>query len=721
MKTFLQKLPIFLSLASVVFLFFLFSPTKNASLAVYYDCSSATKQYITETQCDNSGCNESGYYACHQVDIKDYRCCKLCSKQPGSKAPSQCDGACYRRDYAYNCNGSIYVTQNSVYDSSCCPTTTTTTTTGGNCGINIYTNDTCSGACVGTSKPDCIKQGTAGSYYKCCPTTTTTTTTGGGGSCTTKYPSGRCQEDNLPCTGGYESNLCPGGTTNRCCKSGWGTTTYDCPNPSRCSNTRNNCRPYWKSTDPNCGDTQNAQYEYDATCTCTSESCTGTPCTQDETCGSVTYDTADCQFACIPTGQSTCKPNGTAGNYHCCSSNYGTSVSCDRCSDDYKYMKTKWESTEGCNDTTNAKYYVDCNCAGGNEPKNSSDDYADTNCKDEARCYDHLYLASGETKDGQLAKVVACNGKLDCTDYSDDYLTKNCTTCDSGNDTDGKCRDNGKKACTKTIYHKGKTDETTDCKQVTDYTIACHDDNCTSNQTCNQTTGNCDDNTGATATLTPTRIPGSTSTPTPIPGTTSTPTPAPTSTSLTFVLGLDGIGTTGDEPNPQDVNCTTAQIAQGCGSNQNPLRTDRTLAVEIFDSNSSSVAQKSGTINYDSSDGLFKGTVGLGAFTTGTYTVKVKSAGYLRRLTSSSQAITSGQINDTPQVRLVTGNVNQDNYINIADYNIFLSCSMFSSDNSTACNTQSDYRALSDLDDNGPINNYDYNLFMRELTVGQGD
>ena len=128
------------------------------------------------------------------------------------------------------------------------------------------------------------------------------------------------------------------------------------------------------------------------------------------------------------------------------------------------------------------------------------------------------------------------------------------------------------------------------------------------------------------STPTPTTPPGVTATPTPTRTVTPTPTPTPTipagNTVFALTIGLDGLGSTGDNANPENSS----------GSNKNPNRKSRNAAVGVFTGNGDSVANKSGTINYDTESGKFIGSVDLGNLAGGNYNVKVKSDGYLRRL-----------------------------------------------------------------------------------------
>jgi hypothetical protein len=193
-------------------------------------------------------------------------------------------------------------------------------------------------------------------------------------------------------------------------------------------------------------------------------------------------------------------------------------------------------------------------------------------------------------------------------------------------------------------------------------------------------------------------------------------------TKLTFDLLLHGIGAAGDNPNPTGNSL----------SNKNPLHADRTLSVEVYNTQNQLVASDSGTVTYASASGTFKGTVDLGSsFPTGNYYVKIKTDRYLRRQVPGVQKITQLQNNVMPQTSLVAGDTAGDNVLNVLDYNTFLDCGYGALDElpiddpSAAYNTpecQVHIPAINvDVDDNGTINSPDYNLFLRELSVQNGD
>lgn len=178
-------------------------------------------------------------------------------------------------------------------------------------------------------------------------------------------------------------------------------------------------------------------------------------------------------------------------------------------------------------------------------------------------------------------------------------------------------------------------------------------------------------------------------------------------TPVTVALFLHGIGKGGDSANPTG------------NGNMSPQRTQRTVTIEVYNQQNQLVATQQGTVTYNSTNGNFMGTIDLGAtLPTGVYTVKIKSNQYLRSLVPGIQTITSGQGVTLPPTYLIIGDSNNDNIVNIQDYNILIGCY---SDLNPATNCTTNQKAASDLTDDGNVNAFDYNLFLRELTNLQGE
>ncbi len=139
----------------------------------------------------------------------------------------------------------------------------------------------------------------------------------------------------------------------------------------------------------------------------------------------------------------------------------------------------------------------------------------------------------------------------------------------------------------------------------------------------------------------------------------------------------------------------------------------------MFDALNNQIKSQLGSIEYESASGSFKGTIPLSALPgSGNYTVKVTSSDHLRRLIPGPvQNIILGQINNMPQATLVAGDSNNDNVLNILDYNLIVGCY---SDFSPAKSCTPAYKLVTDLNDDGSVNQEDYNFFLREITVQNG-
>jgi hypothetical protein len=215
-----------------------------------------------------------------------------------------------------------------------------------------------------------------------------------------------------------------------------------------------------------------------------------------------------------------------------------------------------------------------------------------------------------------------------------------------------------------------------------------------------------------TAKPTNTPIPNKAPTATPKQQPTSTPKPTPTSppnaTQLGFTLLIHGIGNGGDGANPKGIG------------NMTPLHPQKTITIEVFNSNNLNVATVQGLVTYDKATGYYKGNISLGnGISTGYYSVRIKVTGYLRKIIPGIQNIQAGKINTVTPVPLVTGDIDNDNILSVLDYNLLMNCY---SDllPPTAC-ADDNAKQAADLNDDGNVNQFDYNLFFRELAFRTGD
>jgi len=238
--------------------------------------------------------------------------------------------------------------------------------------------------------------------------------------------------------------------------------------------------------------------------------------------------------------------------------------------------------------------------------------------------------------------------------------------------------------------------------------------------TINITTGNAftDENFGnIVAPPTPTPTPHPTATPTPKPTATPIPTatpkptatPTPGITRLNMTVSLDGIGNRGDNTNPTGNSL----------SNKNPQHHTINADISIFTTTNSLIASGTGMLTYNTTAGDYTGDVPISAgFPTGFYVIKVKTHTHLRRQIGQIQTLINGADNVISPVALVAGDVNDDNVLNILDYNLLLNCY---SDLTAAVDCPSNINKVdADLNDDGSVNQVDYNLFLRELSTQPG-
>ena len=218
---------------------------------------------------------------------------------------------------------------------------------------------------------------------------------------------------------------------------------------------------------------------------------------------------------------------------------------------------------------------------------------------------------------------------------------------------------------------------------------------------------------GKTTTPTPTptkkpTVPPSPS-PTPGPGVTTTPIPTfpPGTTVVNLTVGIDGIGITSRIP---------------LGGNKSPKNKNRNLEVKIYKaSDGSLVSTKIEVFNYSESLKKFEKVVSLPlSFQTDVYNIYITGTPYLVTRYPGSVTITKNQttVLNSDDFYLITGDINKNqdsiNKLNILDYNVLVSCSVFVSDQRN-CNLNEDYKKNSDLNDDGLVNQNDITLFIKEM------
>jgi hypothetical protein len=269
-------------------------------------------------------------------------------------------------------------------------------------------------------------------------------------------------------------------------------------------------------------------------------------------------------------------------------------------------------------------------------------------------------------------------------------------------------------------YHiqsiSGLTNNTTYEYRITSTDAAGNQADPTNPSICRFTTGGASTQSCASTAVTntptpsprPTTVPA-TNTPTRIPTLTPSLTPVPNSTILRLnSVKLHGIGRGGTNANANEVG------------NENPLRTSRPITIELINSSGNSLPELTGNVIYKPTTGDFGGDIITNnSIPSGSYLVKVKSPGYLKRQLIGIVNVVASTTNTLPNVALVTGDINNDNTLSISDYVILQDCyTEFLPPRN--CNDQAK-KTSADLTDNGTVNTLDVGLFLRELSVFSGN
>ena len=183
----------------------------------------------------------------------------------------------------------------------------------------------------------------------------------------------------------------------------------------------------------------------------------------------------------------------------------------------------------------------------------------------------------------------------------------------------------------------------------------------------------------------------------------------PLDTTFSLNVLLHGIGAGGDNANPSNSSL----------SNKTPLHVTHDATISISNTNNVQVKQVESTITYDPTSGSYKGSFDLGTdVPAGKYSLKVTVDRYLHRIIPGLITLSSNKNNVLPTVSLITGDTNSDNKLDIRDYNMIIDCY---SDYLAPVACDESKKAATDLTDDGNVNQFDNNLFDRELSVQFGD
>jgi hypothetical protein len=209
-----------------------------------------------------------------------------------------------------------------------------------------------------------------------------------------------------------------------------------------------------------------------------------------------------------------------------------------------------------------------------------------------------------------------------------------------------------------------------------------------------------------------TRVPTQQPSPTIQPTATIVPTQTSSEIQLNFSLFLHGIGNSGDNANP------TAHSL----SNKNPQRPERDAVMELTNSKNVTVATTSGIITYNQANGNFTGSVTFNTTNISVpqdeYIVKIKTPRSLKKYFPGIFSLKPNNAYTLPPMHLVAGDADNNNTLNILDYNQMRDCY---SDANPPISCNAEKKLKTDFNDDAKVNQYDYNLLLREISVQYGD
>jgi len=110
---------------------------------------------------------------------------------------------------------------------------------------------------------------------------------------------------------------------------------------------------------------------------------------------------------------------------------------------------------------------------------------------------------------------------------------------------------------------------------------------------------------------------------------------------------------------------------------------------------------------------IYTGQLQLTGVAPGSYFVKIKTDNSNWKLIPGTQTLTQGSTTTVPQVTLVTGDINNNNGLDVGDYSSMISCIKNTCDGNT--------RSLADLNDDSLVDEVDLNILYSGFSNRNGD
>lgn len=166
------------------------------------------------------------------------------------------------------------------------------------------------------------------------------------------------------------------------------------------------------------------------------------------------------------------------------------------------------------------------------------------------------------------------------------------------------------------------------------------------------------------------------------------------------------------------VRATVIDPKNGSPVNPAPASATRPIRIEVLDGSNQTIYTRDTTASRSGTG--YVASVDLGSnWTSGYYTVKVKIRYTLRKIVGGGvQPIVKGTTNTLQNQAVVPGDVDDNNVVNITDYNLMMQCYSDTLPPKGPCSTTS--KQASDLTDDGSVNGLDYNQFLRVISSQPG-
>lgn len=248
------------------------------------------------------------------------------------------------------------------------------------------------------------------------------------------------------------------------------------------------------------------------------------------------------------------------------------------------------------------------------------------------------------------------------------------------------------------------TDGTANCDNITGREPGCHcaqSSQCASNFCLQPPTGANPTGEAGMCILQPTPTP--TIQPTPTPTIQPTPT-APLTTNETVIEGLILL------PGISDI-----------GGNKDPKHTSRKIYYQIFDNQNKKVYENSQAITFTTTPPMGGNPGFYARFSTTTllptdsYTAKVRIDNALWKKLPIIISVKNHEINTIGSTTLITGDFGNTNSLDVSDYTLLVAC--YQENPSCTAND----KLLTDLNDDGTVDNADLNILQRGFAIRNGD